>query len=137
MILSNRRVWIYGVFNCWIASKCRKRGSDAAGFYNYRCLKRSDEKRSNLRKILISFSIQLTSKAQSRGLSNLEYFKEVLEALPRGTFWDLLSQFKGSAEVNGKTRDVISTLLWKRRGYFEEDEWNRREVFMSNKGSVY
>ena len=71
---------------------------------------------------LIFYSV-LTSKAQKAGLSNLEYFKEVLEALPRGTFWDGVYQFKGSAEVNGKTRDVISTFVVENGlGSFEEDD---------------
>ena len=69
------------------------------------------------------FYFNLSSKAQKAGLSNLEYFKEVLESLPRGTFWDGVYRFKGSAEVNGKTRDVISTFVVENGiGYFEEDE---------------
>ena len=95
---------------------------DAAGFYNIdvKQAMKNDQIYANID--LIFYSI-LTSKAQKAGLSNLEYFKEVLEALPRGTFWDGVYQFKGSAEVDGKTRDVISTFVVENGiGYFEEDE---------------
>ena len=95
---------------------------DAAGFYNIdvKQAMKNDQIYANID--LIFYSI-LTSKAQKAGLSNLEYFKEVLETLPRGTFWDGVYQFKGSAEVNGKTRDVISTFVVENGiGYFEEDE---------------
>ena len=69
------------------------------------------------------FYSDLNSKALKAGLSNLEYFKEVLESLPRGTFWDGIYKFTGSAEVNGKTRDVISTFIVENGiGYFEEDQ---------------
>ena len=95
---------------------------DAAGFYNIdvKQAMKNDQIYANID--LIFYSI-LTSKAQKAGLSNLEYFKEVLETLPRDTFWDGVYQFKGSAEVNGKTRDVISTFVVENGiGYFEEDE---------------
>ena len=95
---------------------------DAAGFYNIdvKQAMKNDQIYANID--LIFYSI-LTSKAQKAGLSNLEYFKEVLETLPRGTFWDGVYQFKGSAEVDGKTRDVISTFVVENGiGYFEEDE---------------
>jgi len=95
---------------------------DAAGFYNIdvKQAMKNDQIYANID--LIFYSI-LTSKAQKAGVSNLEYFKEVLEALPRGSFWDGVYQFKGSAEVNGKTRDVISTFVVENGiGYFEEDE---------------
>ena len=95
---------------------------DAAGFYNIdvKQAMKNDQIYANID--LIFYSV-LTSKAQKAGLSNLEYFKEVLEGLPRGTFWDGVYQFKGSAEVNGKTRDVISTFVVENGlGYFEEDE---------------
>ena len=69
------------------------------------------------------FYSDLNSKALKAGLSNLEYFKEVLESFPRGTFWDGIYKFTGSAEVNGKTRDVISTFIVENGiGYFEEDQ---------------
>ena len=99
-----------------------KGDQDAAGFYNIdvKQAMKNDQIYANID--LIFYSV-LTSKAQKAGLSNLEYFKEVLEALPRGTFWDGVYQFKGSAEVNGKTRDVISTFVVENGlGYFEEDE---------------
>ena len=95
---------------------------DAAGFYNIdvKQAMKNDQIYANID--LIFYSV-LTSKAQKAGLSNLEYFKEVLEGLPRGTFWDGVYQFKGSAEVNGKTRDVISTFVVENGlGYFEEDD---------------
>ena len=95
---------------------------DAAGFYNIdvKQAMKNDQIYANID--LIFYSI-LTSKAQKAGVSNLEYFKEVLETLPRDTFWDGVYQFKGSAEVNGKTRDVISTFVVENGiGYFEEDE---------------
>ena len=95
---------------------------DAAGFYNIdvKQAMKNDQIYANID--LIFYSI-LTSKAQKAGLSKLEYFKEVLETLPRGTFWDGVYQFKGSAEVDGKTRDVISTFVVENGiGYFEEDE---------------
>ena len=99
-----------------------KGDQDAAGFYNIdvKQAMKNDQIYANID--LIFYSI-LTSKAQKAGLSNLEYFKEVLETLPRDTFWDGVYQFKGSAEVNGKTRDVISTFVVENGiGYFEEDE---------------
>jgi len=99
-----------------------KGDQDAAGFYNIdvKQAMKNDQIYANIDLIFYS---ELTSKAQKAGLSNLEYFKEVLEALPRGTFWDGVYQFKGSAEVNGKTRDVISTFVVENGlGYFEEDE---------------
>lgn len=95
---------------------------DAAGFYNIdvKQAMKNDQIYANIEFIFYS---NLNSKAQKAGLSNLEYFKEVLETLPRGTFWDGVYQFKGSAEVNGKTRDVISTFVVENGiGYFEEDE---------------
>ena len=95
---------------------------DAAGFYNIdvKQAMKNDQIYANID--LIFYSI-LTSKEQKAGLSKLEYFKEVLETLPRGTFWDGVYQFKGSAEVDGKTRDVISTFVVENGiGYFEEDE---------------
>jgi len=100
----------------------KKGDQDAAGFYNIdvKQAMKNDQIYANID--LIFYSI-LTSKAQKAGVSNLEYFKEVLEALPRGSFWDGVYQFKGSAEVNGKTRDVISTFVVENGiGYFEEDE---------------
>ena len=100
----------------------KKGDQDAAGFYNIdvKQAMKNDQIYANID--LIFYSV-LTSKAQKAGLSNLEYFKEVLEGLPRGTFWDGVYQFKGSAEVNGKTRDVISTFVVENGiGYFEEDE---------------
>ena len=99
-----------------------KGDQDAAGFYNIdvKQAMKNDQIYANID--LIFYSV-LTSKAQKAGLSNLEYFKEVLEGLPRGTFWDGVYQFKGSAEVNGKTRDVISTFVVENGlGYFEEDD---------------
>ena len=99
-----------------------KGDQDAAGFYNIdvKQAMKNDQIYANIDLIFCSV---LTSKAQKAGLSNLEYFKEVLEGLPRGTFWDGVYQFKGSAEVNGKTRDVISTFVVENGlGYFEEDE---------------
>ena len=99
-----------------------KGDQDAAGFYNIdvKQAMKNDQIYANIDLIFYS---ELTSKAQKAGLSNLEYFKEVLEGLPRGTFWDGVYQFKGSAEVNGKTRDVISTFVVENGlGYFEEDE---------------
>ena len=99
-----------------------KGDQDAAGFYNIdvKQAMKNDQIYANVDLIFYS---ELTSKAQKAGLSNLEYFKEVLEALPRGTFWDGVYQFKGSAEVNGKTKDVISTFVVENGlGYFEEDE---------------
>lgn len=99
-----------------------KGDQDAAGFYNIdvKQAMKNDQIYANID--LIFYSV-LTSKAQKAGLSNLEYFKEVLEGLPRGTFWDGVYQFKGSAEVYGKTRDVISTFVVENGlGYFEEDE---------------
>ena len=99
-----------------------KGDQDAAGFYNIdvKQAMKNDQIYANID--LIFYSV-LTSKAQKAGLSNLEYFKEVLETLPRGTFWDGVYQFKGSAEVDGKTRDVISTFVVENGiGYFEEDE---------------
>ena len=99
-----------------------KGDQDAAGFYNIdvKQAMKNDQIYANIDLIFYS---NLNSKAQKAGLSNLEYFKEVLETLPRGTFWDGVYQFKGSAEVNGKTRDVISTFVVENGiGYFEEDE---------------
>ncbi len=95
---------------------------DAAGFYNID-VKKAMQNEHIYANIEFIFYFNLSSKAQKAGLSNLEYFKEVLEGLPRGTFWDGVYQFKGSAEVNGKTRDVISTFVVENGlGYFEEDE---------------
>ena len=95
---------------------------DAAGFYNID-VKKAMQNEQIYANIEFIFYFNLSSKAQKAGLSNLEYFKEVLEGLPRGTFWDGVYQFKGSAEVNGKTRDVISTFVVENGlGYFEEDE---------------
>lgn len=95
---------------------------DAAGFYNID-VKKAMQNEQIYANIEFIFYFNLSSKAQKAGLSNLEYFKEVLESLPRGTFWDGVYRFKGSAEVNGKTRDVISTFVVENGiGYFEEDE---------------
>ena len=95
---------------------------DAAGFYNID-VKKAMQKEQIYANIEFIFYFNLSSKAQKAGLSNLEYFKEVLESLPRGTFWDGVYRFKGSADVNGKTRDVISTFVVENGiGYFEEDE---------------
>ena len=95
---------------------------DAAGFYNID-VKKAMQNEQIYANIEFIFYFNLSSKAQKAGLSNLEYFKEVLESLPRGTFWDGVYQFKGSAEVNGKTRDVISTFVVENGlGYFEEDD---------------
>ena len=95
---------------------------DAAGFYNID-VKKAMQNEQIYANIEFIFYFNLSSKAQKAGLSNLEYFKEVLESLPRGTFWDGVYRFKGSADVNGKTRDVISTFVVENGiGYFEEDE---------------
>ena len=95
---------------------------DAAGFYNID-VKQAMQNEQIYANIEFIFYSNLNSKAQKAGLSNLEYFKEVLESLPRGTFWDGVYRFKGSADVNGKTRDVISTFVVENGiGYFEEDE---------------
>lgn len=95
---------------------------DAAGFYNID-VKKAMQNEQIYANIEFIFYFNLSSKAQKSGLSNLEYFKEVLESLPRGTFWDGVYRFKGSADVNGKTRDVISTFVVENGiGYFEEDE---------------
>ena len=95
---------------------------DAAGFYNID-VKQAMQNEQIYANIEFIFYSNLNSKALKAGLSNLEYFKEVLESLPRGTFWDGVYQFKGSAEVNGKTRDVISTFVVENGiGYFEEDQ---------------
>ena len=100
-----------------------KGDQDAAGFYNID-VKQAMKNNQIYAKIEFIFYSELASKAQKAGLSELEYFKEVIEALPKGTFWDGVYQFKGSAEVNGKTRDVISTFVVENGiGYFEEDEW--------------
>ena len=99
-----------------------KGDQDGAGFYNIdvKQAMKNDQIYANIDLIFYS---NLNSKEQKAGLSNLEYFKEVLEGLPRGTFWDGVYQFKGNAEVNGKTRDVISTFVVENGlGYFEEDE---------------
>ena len=94
----------------------------AAGFYNID-VKKAMQNEQIYANIEFIFYFNLSSKAQKAGLSNLEYFKEVLESLPRGTFWDGVYRFKGSADVNGKTRDVISTFVVENGiGYFEEDE---------------
>ena len=95
---------------------------DGAGFYNID-VKQAMKNHQIYANIDLIFYSNLNSKALKAGLSNLDYFKEVLEALPRGTFWDGIYQFKGSAEVNGKTRDVISTFIVENGiGYFEEDQ---------------
>ncbi len=95
---------------------------DAAGFYNID-VKKAMQNEQIYANIEFIFYFNLSSKAQKAGLSNLEYFKEVLESLPRGTFWDGVYRFKGSADVNGKIRDVISTFVVENGiGYFEEDE---------------
>ena len=95
---------------------------DAAGFYNID-VKKAMQNEQIYANIEFIFYFNLSSKAQKAGLSNLEYFKEVLESLPRGTFWDGVYRFKGSADVNGKTRDIISTFVVENGiGYFEEDE---------------
>ena len=95
---------------------------DGAGFYNID-VKQAMKNHQIYANIDLIFYSNLNSKAIKAGLSNLEYFKEVLESLPRGTFWDGIYQFKGSAEVNGKTRDVISTFIVENGiGYFEEDQ---------------
>lgn len=99
-----------------------KGDQDGAGFYNID-VKQAMKNHQIYANIDLIFYTNLNSKALKAGLSNLDYFKEVLEALPRGTFWDGVYQFKGSAEVNGKTRDVISTFVVENGlGYFEEDE---------------
>ena len=99
-----------------------KGDQDAAGFYNID-VKQAMKNQQIYANIEFVFYSNLNSKALKAGLSNLEYFKEVLESLPRGTFWDGIYQFKGSAEVNGKTRDVISTFIVENGiGYFEEDQ---------------
>ena len=99
-----------------------KGDQDGAGFYNID-VKQAMKNHQIYANIDLIFYSNLNSKALKAGLSNLDYFKEVLEALPRGTFWDGIYQFKGSAEVNGKTRDVISTFIVENGiGYFEEDQ---------------
>ena len=99
-----------------------KGDQDGAGFYNID-VKQAMKNHQIYANIDLIFYSNLNSKALKAGLSNLEYFKEVLESLPRGTFWDGVYQFKGSAEVNGKTRDVISTFVVENGiGYFEEDQ---------------
>ena len=99
-----------------------KGDQDGAGFYNID-VKQAMKNHQIYANIDLIFYSNLNSKALKAGLSNLEYFKEVLESLPRGTFWDGIYQFKGSAEVNGKTRDVISTFIVENGiGYFEEDQ---------------
>ena len=99
-----------------------KGDQDGSGFYNID-VKKAMKNQQIYAKIDLIFYSNLNSKALKAGLSNLEYFKEVLESLPRGTFWDGIYQFKGSAEVNGKTRDVISTFIVENGiGYFEEDQ---------------
>ena len=95
---------------------------DGAGFYNID-VKKAMKNHQIYANIDLIFYSNLNSKALKAGLSNLEYFKEVLESLPRGTFWDGIYKFTGSAEVNGKTRDVISTFIVENGiGYFEEDQ---------------
>ena len=99
-----------------------KGDQDGAGFYNID-VKQAMKNHQIYANIDLIFYTNLNSKALKAGLSNLDYFKEVLEALPRGTFWDGIYKFKGSAEVNGKTRDVISTFIVENGiGYFEEDQ---------------
>ena len=99
-----------------------KGDQDGAGFYNID-VKQAMKNHQIYANIDLIFYSNLNSKALKAGLSNLDYFKEVLEALPRGTFWDGIYKFKGSAEVNGKTRDVISTFIVENGiGYFEEDQ---------------
>ena len=99
-----------------------KGDQDAAGFYNID-VKQAMKNQQIYANIEFIFYSNLNSKALKAGLSNLEYFKEVLETLPRGTFWDGIYKFKGSAEVNGKTRDVISTFIVENGiGEFEEDQ---------------
>ena len=99
-----------------------KGDQDAAGFYNIdvKQMMKNDQIYANIKLLFYS---DLNSKAKKAGLSSLEYFKEVLESLPRGTFWDGVYRFEGSAEVNGKTTDVISTFVVENGiGYFEEDQ---------------
>ena len=99
-----------------------KGDQDGAGFYNID-VKQAMKNHQIYANIDLIFYSNLNSKALKAELSNLEYFKEVLESLPRGTFWDGIYKFKGSAEVNGKTRDVISTFIVENGiGYFEEDQ---------------
>lgn len=95
--------------------------TDAAGFYNIDPVELMNSKLVYMVTELIFYS-DLNSKLNDRQSSSLNYFKEKLTSMPKGSFIDGIYKFSGSVLVNGKTQDIISTFVVEDGiGHFEKD----------------
>ena len=74
------------------------------------------------------FYSDLNLKLDDSQSSPLDYFKEKLTSMPKGSFVDGIYKFSGSVLVNGKTRDIISTFVVEDGiGHFEKDTIKGKE----------
>lgn len=95
--------------------------TDAAGFYNIDPIELMKSKLVYMVTELIFYS-DLNSKLDESQNSPLNYFKEKLTSMPKGSFIDGIYKFSGSVLVNGKTQDIISTFVVEDGiGHFEKD----------------
>ena len=101
--------------------------SDGAGFYNIDPIYLMNAKLVYIVTELIFYS-DLNLKLDDSQSSPLDYFKEKLTSMPKGSFVDGIYKFSGSVLVNGKTRDIISTFVVEDGiGHFEKDTIKGKE----------
>ena len=101
--------------------------TDAAGFYNIDPVELMNSKLVYMDTEFILYS-DLNSKLDDHKSSPLDYFKEKLTSMPKGSFVDGIYKFSGSVLVNGKTRDIISTFVVEDGiGHFEKDTIKGKE----------
>lgn len=74
------------------------------------------------------FYSDLNSKLDDSQSNPLNYFKEKLTSMPKGSFIDGIYKFSGSVLINGKTQDIISSFVVEDGiGHFEKDTINGKE----------
>lgn len=101
--------------------------TDAAGFYNIDPVELMNSKLVYMDTELIFYS-DLNSKLDDHKSSPLDYFKEKLTSMPKGSIVDGIYKFSGSLLVNGKTQDIISTFVVEDGiGHFEKDAIKGKE----------
>lgn len=101
--------------------------TDAAGFYNIDPVELMNSKLVYMDTEFILYS-DLNSKLDDHKSSPLDYFKEKLTSMPKGSFIDGIYKFSGSLLVNGKTQDIISTFVVEDGiGHFEKDTIKGKE----------
>ena len=127
MLFRSNKGKLYSVLLSKAIFNRENRDTDAAGFYNIDPVELMNSKLIYMVTELIFYS-DLNSKLDDRQSGPLDYFKEKLISMPKGSFVDGIYKFSGSLLVNGKTQDIISTFVVEDGiGHFEKDTIKGKE----------